>query len=122
MKTRIITGVVMISLFIPILIFSDTWAFPILIALLSLKASFEILKCDGTKNIALVIISAIFAFASPLLARLSTVIKFDFGKFAKLYIFAFFFYLLINLTVSVSVFREYCAEKCSSRSAGLLAS
>ena len=113
MKTRIITGVVMISLFIPILIFSDTWAFPILIALLSLKASFEILKCDGTKNIALIILSALFASASPILARLSFILKFGFGRFAKLYIFAFFFYLLINLTVSIFSHGKYPIDRAA---------
>ncbi len=101
----------MIALFIPILIFSDTWAFPILIALLSLKASFEILKCDGTKNLALIILSAVFAFACPLLARLSTVLEFDFGLFTELYILAFFFYLLINLTVSVFSHGKYPVDR-----------
>lgn len=101
----------MISLFIPILIFSDTWAFPILIALLSLKASFEILKCDGTKNVALVVLTASFAFASPLLARLSGVLGMDLGRFSELYILAFFFYLLINLTVSVFSHGKYPVDR-----------
>ncbi len=111
MKTRIITGVVMISLFIPILIFSDTWAFPILIALLSLKASFEILKCDGTKNPVLIVLSSVFAFATPLLARLSSVFEFGRGRFTQLYLFAFFFYLIINLTFSVFSHGKYPVDR-----------
>ena len=113
MKTRIITGIVMIALFIPILIFSDTWAFPILIASLSLIASFEILKCDGTKNPGLIILSALFSFSAPLLARLTTIFNFHLGIFTEIYLFSFFLYLLINLAASIFSHGKYPVDRAA---------
>ena len=91
----------MISLFIPILIFSDTWAYPVLISILSVIASFEILKCTGTTNPFLCALTYVFSLVSPLLARLSFIFGFDFGTFAALYFSVFFIYLLITLSFSV---------------------
>lgn len=45
MKTRILTGIVAIALLIPVLIFSDTVALPIMLALCSLIAVYEMLSC-----------------------------------------------------------------------------
>lgn len=47
MKTRIITGIVALAVFLPFLIFSDTWVFGLAIALCSFIAVFEVLKCVG---------------------------------------------------------------------------
>ena len=97
----------MISAFIPILIFSDTWAFPILMALLSLIAVTEVMKCTGNKNPVLYAISCLFGVASPILARLSYILSFDFGTFISLYFTAFFVYLLLNFTLSVFSHGKY---------------
>ena len=50
MKTRIITAVVSLCLFVPVLIFSDTVAFPLVLALCSLLAVYEMTSCLGLKN------------------------------------------------------------------------
>lgn len=48
MKTRVITGAVLVALFIPLCIFSGTWVFPAVMTLLSVIACYEMLKCIGT--------------------------------------------------------------------------
>ncbi len=50
MKTRIITGVVAVCLLIPILIFSDTPALPLMLALCSAIAIWEMMNCIGLKK------------------------------------------------------------------------
>ena len=50
MKTRIITAVIAIAIFLPILIFSDTIALPIAMAICSAIAVFEITSCIGLKQ------------------------------------------------------------------------
>ncbi len=50
MKTRIITAIVAICLLVPVLIFSDTPALPIMLALCSVVAVYEITACIGLKK------------------------------------------------------------------------
>lgn len=50
MKTRIITAVVALCLLIPVLIFSDTVVFPIVLALCSVVALYEMLACIKLKQ------------------------------------------------------------------------
>ncbi len=45
MKTRVITGLVALAVFIPFLIFSDTWVFGLAMAVCSFLSVFEILRC-----------------------------------------------------------------------------
>lgn len=60
MKTRVITGLVALAIFVPFLIFSHTWAFGFAMALCSAIAVFEVLRCVGIhKN---------YLIAVPLLA------------------------------------------------------
>ncbi len=47
MKTRIITAIVAILIFVPVLIFSDTVVFPIAFGLLAVVAAWEMLSCVG---------------------------------------------------------------------------
>ena len=47
MKTRIITALVALCLFLPFLYFSDTMAFLVLIQMLSFVSTYEILRCVG---------------------------------------------------------------------------
>lgn len=70
MKTRIITAVVAICLLIPVLIFSDTLAFPITIALCSLIAVYEMARCIGLKKAyALTVPLYLAALGLPFLIR-----------------------------------------------------
>jgi len=45
MKTRVITGLVALAVFLPFLIFSDTWVFGFAMALCSVLSVFEMLRC-----------------------------------------------------------------------------
>lgn len=70
MKTRIITAIVAVAVFIPFLIFSDTPAFTVCILILSLIAAFEMLGCIGLrKNIMLSLASYAYTGAAVILAR-----------------------------------------------------
>lgn len=70
MKTRIITAVVAIALFIPICWFSDTLVFPIAMALLCAMGVFEMAKCLGFhKNLILGIPMYIIALGLPVFRR-----------------------------------------------------
>lgn len=50
MKTRIITAIVCLALFIPTLIFSYTWVFTAVMTLLALVAVYEICGCIGVRK------------------------------------------------------------------------
>ena len=68
MKTRIITGTVAVGIFVPVCIFSNTWVFPIVFALLSLIAIFELAKClNLNKNLILTIPMYLLAASLPIL-------------------------------------------------------
>jgi len=70
MLTRIITAVAALCLFVPVLIFSETVALPILMAILSVIAVYEVFKCIGTdKCLGLLIPAFLTALSLPLLAR-----------------------------------------------------
>ncbi len=67
MKTRIITALVLLSVFVPVLIFSHTVIFPIVISIVSLFATFEYLKCLGhEKDYALCVPAFVISLALPL--------------------------------------------------------
>ncbi len=66
MLKRTITAVVLAAVFIPVVIFSGTVAFPIVMAVLSVVAAYEMLACVGLgKNAAVSVPSYIFAAAAP---------------------------------------------------------
>lgn len=70
MITRIITGIVMLAIAIPVLVFSHTIALEIAVSLLSGIAVFEMMKCLGLyKNYFLSVPSYIMALAAPALVR-----------------------------------------------------
>lgn len=69
MLVRIITAVVALALFVPVLIFSNTVVFPAAMALLALVAAVEMTKCVGNKKTSVFVLSALFAAAAPLFAR-----------------------------------------------------
>lgn len=71
MAQRIITGIILLAVFIPILIFSDTIIFTIVIALISLIGVYEMLRCLKVhKSPAIAIPSFIIALGTPFGTRL----------------------------------------------------
>lgn len=69
MLQRTVTAVVMTLVMIPFLIFSDTYAFPIFIAVLSMIGVYELHNCIGMKRPEVLIPSILFAGALPVCAR-----------------------------------------------------
>lgn len=94
MKTRIITGIVAIALFVPICIFSDYVVFPIAISILSAVGVYEMAKCLGMeKRWALTIPMYLVALALPQ-------VRFFFIKqshFFSIAMIAVFFVLIYSL-------------------------
>ena len=71
MRTRILTGLVAFILFLPFLIFSDTIAFPIAMAICSVVSVFEMIHCVGLhKNPVLTVPLCLVAAAPPVCLRL----------------------------------------------------
>lgn len=71
MKTRIITGAVMTAVFVPVLCFADTFALPLLAAVLAAAAVYEFAKCVGmSKKYAFIPLMTIAASA-PFAVRYS---------------------------------------------------
>ena len=70
MKTRIITAVIAICLLVPVLIFSETPALPIMLSLCSVIAIYEMMACIGLKkSVALTAPLYLFAAGFPFLLR-----------------------------------------------------
>ncbi len=70
MKTRVITAVVATILFIPVVIFSNTWAFPIVMAIAGIIACYEMISCVGQKkNLWITIPMSLLAAAAPIGVR-----------------------------------------------------
>lgn len=70
MVKRILTGIILVAVFVPILIFSHTFAFVAVIAALSAIGMLEMLKCLGFLKSPAVAVPALFlAGASPIFAR-----------------------------------------------------
>lgn len=68
MLKRIITAVVAIAVFFPVLYFSQLWIFPAVISLLSLIACFEMLRCIGAiKHYAYSVVLLLISAGLPLL-------------------------------------------------------
>ena len=103
MKTRIITGFCMVIVAIPLIIWSDTVALSIAIALLSLVGVFEYLRCVGAeKTLGFSIPSCLFALAAPFLLRYLP------GKwtllFGAAYVYVFFMLAYAMLTMGTTDF------------------
>lgn len=68
MLKRIITAVVAIAVFFPVLYFSQLWIFPAVISLLSMIACFEMLRCIGAiKHYAYSVVLLLISAGLPLL-------------------------------------------------------
>ncbi len=98
MKTRIITAIVAVAVFIPFLIFSDTHAFTACILILSIIAAFEMLGCIGLRdNVLLSLASYAYTGAAVILSRL---IK-DTEIFLVYMMFATVVYMFILIAISL---------------------
>lgn len=70
MLRRTITGVMLVAIMIPLLIFSDTYVFVAAVAFFSLIATFELIRCFGfSKNLAVALPSYLVAVLLPLGVR-----------------------------------------------------
>lgn len=70
MKQRLITAAFGFAVLAPVLIFSDTLVLPVAVAIFSAIAVFEMLGCIGLKKSPAVLIpSALYAFAGPVVVR-----------------------------------------------------
>ena len=108
MKTRIITAVVALAIFAPILYFSDTWPFVAFACIVSLFASYEVLKCAGLDK--------------EWFLSIPTMLVFTFIPFCTRYVFdtngAFLRYVCVVLLIymfyifAVSVFSKGKAAIC----------
>ncbi len=94
MLKRIITSIVAVCVLVPVLIFSGTWVLPVAIAIVSIIAIYEMLKCMGVHKKAVVTAPIYVAAAAvPLMLRgfedKTNVAKIVF-VFAALYLIAVF--------------------------------
>ena len=66
MRTRILTAVIAFLVFLPFLIFADTPALPVAMAICGLVSTFEMIRCVGLhKNLALSLPLYLAAVAAP---------------------------------------------------------
>ena len=103
MKTRIITSVVAVGLFIPFCVFSSSpfWVFLIFAGLVSLFAVYEILKCTSLhKNLVASLLSYTAALAAPLLTRLAFKGTERYYLIMSFIYFALLFLSFVNATFS----------------------
>lgn len=76
MLKRVLTAAVALCVFVPVLIFSETWAFPILFALCALIGTFELLRCVGLhRNLWVAVPLCLLALAAPIGARYALVVR-----------------------------------------------
>lgn len=110
MKKRMITAIVALIVFIPVLIFSDTWVFPIVASAATVIACFEMFSCIGQKkNIVFTIPTYILAAAFPILVRLTyTYNLMSQSDFIKLALAAAIIAPLYMFSVSVFQTKKLC--------------
>ena len=98
MKTRIISGAVMVILLIPCLFFSHTIIFDILLSVLALVATYEMLGCVGMRrNIFISLPAYLISVFVPLTVR---VLELGIG-FSELVLLVFIIFLFYVLSVAV---------------------
>ena len=104
MKKRIITAAIGIALFVPVLVFSDTWLYPITMAILAAIASYEFLRCVGTfKKWFLSIPAIVLSAVMPLTVRYFEIKQ----TFVFIFAIALFVFLLYGLSCGVFRFERY---------------
>ena len=74
MKKRLITAIVALIVFIPVLIFSDTWVFPAVASFACVVACYEMFSCIGQKkNLIFTVPAYLVAIFFPLFVRFAYV-------------------------------------------------
>ncbi len=111
MLQRVITGIILVAVFIPLLILSHTHIFTGVVSVLSFIGVFEILKCLGVhKKLVIAIPSLFISLSAPICTRLLDNI-YSFAPWALAAIIAFI--ILLNAYCVISKGRiEY--SKCAS--------
>ncbi len=113
MLVRIISSLVGCAIIIPVLVFSDTWAFPILMAAITFISVYEMLRCIGVhKRHYLTVPICIFGAAMPIAARLAprlTWLDMGFAMLAVCVLFA-----LYLLTISLFSHGKFDIETAST--------
>ena len=100
MLKRIITSLVAVCVLIPVLFLSGTWVLPIAIAIVSVIAVFEMLKCMGVhKKIALTAPIYLAAVAVPLMLR-GIENKVDVAKIVFIFAAAYIIYVFAAIVWS----------------------
>ncbi len=85
MLKRIITSIVALIVFVPILWFSDTWVFPVAMSLCALIACYEMLSCIGKKkNLFFTLPICALAAFFPIYTRYLYIENIPFSEIAKL--------------------------------------
>lgn len=120
MLKRIITSIIAVIIFVPILVFSNTWVFPIAMSFACLVACFEMMSCIGQKkNIWLMIPICLVGLAFPIGMRYAYLMSAQhpntFCEVIKLAMGIFF--ILALYIFSVAVFDH---KKLSITDAGLI--
>ena len=105
MLKRIITSIVALAVFIPILVFSDTWAFPIAMGIASAIGCCEMICCVGQKkNFWLFVPISACAVAFPILTRAAIVAE---KSFSEVMTFSVGLFLILAIYVlGVAVFKN----------------
>ena len=113
MLIRILSSLLGCAIIIPVLIFSDTWAFPVFMALVSFISVYEMMRCIGVhKKHYLTIPFCLFGAALPIVARLSAQkANIDFGFIVLAVSAVCAIYLL---TVSLFSREKFNIEKAST--------
>jgi phosphatidate cytidylyltransferase len=94
MKTRIITALVATLIFLPFLIFSETIAFPCIMAFAAVMGVVEMHKCIGEKSLTVLLPSCLVAALLPVCARLYANEQ-AFFNFAHKILVVYVFYLAV---------------------------
>lgn len=102
MKTRVITAVVALLIFIPVLTFADSAVFPLVIALIAAVSGYEFAASTGCKKLYISLPTAAFCFAFAASARLSALLPHFLPEGASVY------FWLVTL-VAAYVFYMLCA-------------
>ena len=113
MLVRIISALVGCAIIIPVLIFSDTWIFPIFMSAVTFVSVYEMLRCIGVhKRHYLTIPLCLFGAAMPIAARFAPTLKWLDMGFATLAVCVIF--ALYILTISLFSHGKFDIEKAST--------
>ena len=117
MLTRIITSIVAVAILLPVIIFSDTWIFPVVVALISAIGCYEMVSCIGQKkNLIVSLPIYLEALFFPLFMRYCTLNNMM-GELVKIAVFC-----MVGTVLYVFAVAVFQNEKLPVNEAGLLAS